>query len=469
MAVVIKTFTTPGGKYVYDRESNWVLSVSDAEFESFARIEKGAFSDKDIVVLKRYQGQGYCLDNEVTEISHPATPVLGTQISRKMKQLTMQVTQNCNLRCKYCIYGGGYDHQRTHSSQTMPLETMKKCVDFLMAHSLEVPEVNCGFYGGEPLLEIEKIKACVDYVKENYKGKNVRYSLTTNGTLFDDSTIEFLDSNNFNVLISFDGPKELHDINRVYEDGSGSFDDIMSNVEYIKENHPVFYDKISFLSIVAPGVDYACVNDFFNANEVLESRNVMLNTVSQFSAKEAPNYDDLYDLTYSYQHMKVLFSILGLYSKEKISKLFQAEIARIKRTYDEMLVPHRLLKSSHPSGPCLPGVMRPFVTVDGSIYPCERVSEGSDVMAIGHIDSGIDLSKAETLLNVGKSTEEECINCWNFRYCMLCCAASNGGSELSREMRLQQCIPSMNDTLNTFATLCMLLENGCNMATIAER
>ena len=38
------------------------------------------------------------------------------------------------------------------------------------------------FYGGEALLEIERIKACADYIKEAYKGKVVRYTITTNGT-----------------------------------------------------------------------------------------------------------------------------------------------------------------------------------------------------------------------------------------------------------------------------------------------
>jgi len=466
MAVVVKTFTTPGGKYVYDRETNSILSVGDVEFEAFCRIEAGDAGEADLAVLERYQGQGYCLESELEEILHPATPLLEYQLNSKVRQITMQVTQNCNLRCKYCAYGGGYENQRTHSNKTMPLETMKKCVDFLMERSRDMSEVYVAFYGGEPLLEIEKIKSCIDYINDNYEGRTVKYVLTTNGTLFDEATVNVLEENEITVMISFDGPKELHNINRVYHDGKGSFDDIMEGLEHIKANHPVFFQKISFLSVVAPGIDYACVNDFFNASDVMDSRSVMVNPINQYNVKDIVNYDDLYILTYNYQRMKALFATMGMYDHSKVSKVFTSSLNNIKTLSEDMSKRWRLYKSAHPSGPCIPGVMRPFVAADGYIYPCERVGEGSDAMKIGHIDSGIDLEKANALLNVGKLTEKECITCWNFRNCMLCCAASDGGDELSAIKRLQQCRNSEHDTLDAFTTICLLLENGVDISVI---
>ena len=57
----------------------------------------------------------------------------------------MQVTQNCNLRCKYCVYSGSYSN-RVHSNKRMSFETAKSAIDFLYAHSsmttLIIPELS---------------------------------------------------------------------------------------------------------------------------------------------------------------------------------------------------------------------------------------------------------------------------------------------------------------------------------------
>ncbi len=58
----------------------------------------------------------------------------------------MQLTQNCNFRCKYCIYSETHNtRQRSHSTERMTWETAKKAIDFLREHSVDSPEVNIGF------------------------------------------------------------------------------------------------------------------------------------------------------------------------------------------------------------------------------------------------------------------------------------------------------------------------------------
>ena len=144
------------------------------------RIEANEATNYDWGILARYTRQGYFRESRIKEIQHPATPFLQFNLTKNIKQFTIQVTQNCNLRCKYCTYDGNYNYQRIHSNKIMTLGIMKKCVDFIMARSSGIAEISLGFYGGEPLLEIENIKKCVDYVKETYRGRSVRYVMTTN-------------------------------------------------------------------------------------------------------------------------------------------------------------------------------------------------------------------------------------------------------------------------------------------------
>ena len=457
MSVIVKTFRTPVGNYVYDRGTNSILAVNDAEFAALKRVEAEESTDDDWKLLQRYVAQGYLPENTIKKIAYPEKYQF--DLNSRVQGVTLQVTQDCNLRCSYCAYSGSYEHQRKHNKKTMSLVIMKKALDFALARSREVGTFAVGFYGGEPLLAMENIKLCIEYVKEHFAGREFLYTITTNGTLFDDDNISFFIENDVVISISFDGPRELHDLNRVYPDGRGSFDDIMRNVEYIKEHYQDFFASISFLSIIAPGVDFSCVNTFFEADTVISDSGIMTNTVNTYSAKEDVVYDEQYYVTATYQQMKALLAALGLYSEKKVSKLFRTELSQVEIVY-QRLSKSRPSETTHPSGPCIPGAMRLFVSTDGTLYPCERVNEDSEIMKIGHVDTGFDFEKIDKLINVGKLTEEECIRCWNFLNCNLCCAAADGDTKLSRDKRLRNCVSAMAGTVNQLRIICLLLENG---------
>ncbi|MCL2361468.1 MAG: Cys-rich peptide radical SAM maturase CcpM [Defluviitaleaceae bacterium] len=458
MAVIIKTFSTPGGKYVYDRETHSLLAVSNEEFDACQRVESNTANNDDWKLLQRYRDQGYLKESCLNEIIHPDTKYMPFYLQSGMSSIVMQVTQNCNLRCSYCAYGGGYGTQRTHSNKTMSLELMKKCVDFVMARSRDVNLISIGFYGGEPLMEIGKIKDCVAYIKDSYRGREVIYTLTTNGTFFSDDTISFLAENNFNTLISFDGPREWQDKNRVYPDGRGTFDDILKNVKRIKDCYPQYYNNISFTTVVAPGTDFSCVNEFYSSDDIVAGNLANFNTVRESGADKSIVYDDFYHATHNYQTMKHLLAAIGLYDSAKTSKLFERDMGMIARLYSK-LSKSEIQEKAHPGGPCLPGSMRPFVDVDGRIFPCERVMEGTEAMQIGHIDTGFIMEKIDAMLNVGKLTEAECMACWNFIECGLCVAACDDNGQLSGKERLKYCNGVKNNFIYSLFTICLLLEN----------
>jgi len=459
MAVIIKTFATPGGKYVYDRETNSILSVSDEEFAACKRVEANEADDNDWKLLKCYTDQKFLQESRLKEILHPATYSLNQMLESRVAHLTLQITTDCSLRCSYCTYSGNYENQRSHSKEVMSIDVMKRSVDFIMERSHGLKKINIAFYGGEPLLEIDIIKSCVRYVKDKYYGREVTYSLTTNGTIFNDDIIHFLRNNDFNISISLDGPKEIHNLNRIFPDGSGSFDKIMDNLRNIRKSYPDYFHKISFMTTVAPDMDYSCINSFYVAEEILNDNSVRSNLVNDYSLKESISYGDNFHMVNAYQRMKVLLAELDLYSKNKTSKLFTNSLDQVKETY-KTLSKSRMVEKMHPGGPCVPGVMRPFVDTKGNIFPCERVSENSEVMRLGHIDTGFEYEKIYCLLNIGQLTEKECISCWNFLFCGLCSAACDEGNCFSKEKRLIYCSREKYVAVEQMATICLLLENG---------
>lgn len=380
----------------------------------------------------------------------------------------MQVTQNCNLRCAYCCYTGDKYNNREHSNKIMSLEIMKKSVDFLMKHSTNSTKVDIGFYGGEPLLEFDNIKRLIEYIEERYPYKSISYSMTTNGTLFNQENIKFLIKKNINVMISLDGPRELHNINRVFANGQGSFDKIMENVLFIKNNYPDFFKKIGFNSVVSPDVDFKGVNDFFEASEIIEDNNLRMGILNDYYLEKPAKYNELYFINYRIQRTKWLLWSLGFIERRRVSGMFTIETPRIVRMYKQLSTINGLAKIAHPGGPCIPGVMRPMVDVHGNLYPCERVSEESDIMRIGNIFTGFDMDKIRVVLNPGKLTEQACKYCWNFIHCGMCSAAADNTHELIGSKKLEHCNRVMNNTLEEFKTICLLKENNYDFESAEE-
>ena len=116
----------------------------------------------------------------------------------------------------------------------MDFETAKKAIDFYLKRSEKADQLALSFYGGEPLLEFELIKKCVSYILQRKGDKKILFTMTTNGTLMTEDVIEFLVKYEFNLMISLDGDKKSHDINRRFKTGKGSFDIILENLSRLK-------------------------------------------------------------------------------------------------------------------------------------------------------------------------------------------------------------------------------------------
>lgn len=162
-------------------------------------------------------------------------PDVANVVGSERQQLILEMTEKCNMRCKYCYYnekGGGY---RTFGKEFMTFDIAKAAIDeFLMVS--ERNEVSISFYGGEPLLNFELIKKCIEYVNSFYSERKVLYAMTTNGTLVTEEIAKFF-SNLPKVLItiSLDGPEEMHDKYRVFADGSGTYKFTIRGIEKLVE------------------------------------------------------------------------------------------------------------------------------------------------------------------------------------------------------------------------------------------
>ena len=140
-----------------------------------------------------------------------------------VKALCLHVAHTCNLNCEYCFASQGkYHGQRA----LMSYEVGKRALDFLIENSGNRRNLEVDFFGGEPLMNWDVVKRLVAYARsiEKEKGKNFRFTLTTNGVLVDDEVIDFCNREMHNVVLSLDGRKEVHDRLRKNISGQGSYD-----------------------------------------------------------------------------------------------------------------------------------------------------------------------------------------------------------------------------------------------------
>lgn len=180
----------------------------------------------------RNEQYGDMLRRLFPEQHHDCKMCVGGNFTRN---ITMQVTEACNLRCTYC-----YQHAKT--PLTMSWDTAKKFIDLILAsdermapyiRSRECPGVILDFIGGEPFLAIDLISDICDYFIEQMIAldhpwlNRYRFSFSTNGTLyFDDRVQKFLNKHraHTSMSVTIDGTRAMHDMCRVDEFGNGSYD-----------------------------------------------------------------------------------------------------------------------------------------------------------------------------------------------------------------------------------------------------
>ena len=441
MKPFIHLFETPKNYYFYDVNRNENVQVSQKVYGYLERVlnddvrEEGKDLDieKEIRMLKE---NGYLSDNQVKEIKHLGTDLLPLYLARKMNILTIQLTQNCNLRCSYCAYTSNNGTNRLHQNKKVDLNIAKKAILMLRDNSIDSNKLSIGFYGGEPLLEFDLIKEIVRFCKKELIGREVNYTITTNSTLLSDEILEFFERENFQIVLSLDGPKKINDKNRKFLQGNDSvYDKVIKNIKKIEKEYKKLFKNLTINMVIDPTQNFNDYQELFIQNPLLNKVKIMATLVDNDYKEVEYTATELFNKQYGENRYKYYLYYLGkieLENKKFFSALFQ-------QNYKELLGGHRraysLGKTACPSGPCIPGKQRLMVDVNGMFYPCERISETDENNIIGNIDRGIELNKSIEVMNIARQNEEECKKCFAFRYCGLCIKAYEEGKVQDQRLK----------------------------------
>ncbi|MFX0183627.1 MAG: radical SAM protein [Candidatus Hodarchaeota archaeon] len=329
-------------------------------------------------------------------------------------KITMGLTHNCNLSCKYCYAG-------VKSMREMSFETSKKIVDFGIISTPPEENLDFSFFGGEPLLCFKLMKRIVEYIdsiKPNYENIH-SINITTNGILLTESILTFIKKYKINLCISIDGPSHVHNLNRCYSDGQGSFrktfrklilalkilDDVQVNAVYGPDTIDFLPETLEFFSQ-------------FDISGIHLNPNIVTGWDIHSYPKLYKNFKkvaDFYIECYQHDH-EITLNIID-------SKI----LLFLKGGYD--------LREK-----CSMGEKEWGFAPSGNIYPCERfIGDDNDFkFLLGNIHTGLNETSRCSLLKHRGNSNKKCVICENQEFCMNWCGCTNyflsGHTDLVGEM-----------------------------------
>lgn len=322
-----------------------------------------------------------------------------------VKSLCLLVAHDCNLRCGYCFAGtGDFGGQRLLMSR----EVAEKAIEFAIEGSRQRHNLEIDMFGGEPLMNYDVVQHIVRYVRrrEQETGKNIKLTLTTNGTLLNDENIKFLNDNHVMLVLSLDGKKATHDAMRPFPNKSGSYDAAVRGFRKVIESRG---GKNYYLRGT-----YTHFSTHF-CDEVLD----MLKVGKEISVEPVVGVNEPYVLTE--EDLPVLY--------EEYDKLARAYLQKRKEG-DAFDFFH--FNVALDNGPCVAkrlagcGAGHEYfaVTADGEIYPCHQFV-GREQYKLGTLDTGVVKPElVQKFRHTHVMTKPECSKCWARFFCSGGCHAN---------------------------------------------
>ncbi len=320
--------------------------------------------------------------------------------------LWLCISNDCNLRCKYCAAGHGLFGGKP---ALMTKEVAKRAIDMLFQESdMKRDRVIITFMGGEPLLNFEVMKFSMGYSQELARKDGARciFAMDTNGTVLTDEMIEFLSKNRADVVFSIDGSQEIQDENRPFADGKGSYEVAIQNLKkWVKATGLPCRIQSTFPDV---GDMERSVMHFFDLGMRMVIANPAMKTKFSFQ-KTNPSQAEEDHIVETYRKMAKYF--LNTLIQKKPKNLFSTS-----------QIMQKIHSRTRRGAGCGAGIS---IAVDslGDIYPCQGMVGWSDYK-LGNVFTGIDGTIRQNFIRQKSALVAKCRGCWAINVCGAACIAT---------------------------------------------
>jgi uncharacterized protein len=145
------------------------------------------------------------------------------------QSISLNVSSSCNLSCSYCYAARGSFHGA--QPELMQWEVAQAAIDQVLREADHAAPITVGFLGGEPFVNRRLVHRAVEYASAEgrKRGLDVRFSVTTNGTLLNEDDVELLRKHRFAVTVSVDGGEKIQNLQRPAVGGQKTSYDLLLN------------------------------------------------------------------------------------------------------------------------------------------------------------------------------------------------------------------------------------------------
>lgn len=299
-----------------------------------------------------------------------------------MFAFTVWMTERCNMRCSYCYENDKIDRM---SQSVIDIRNIINFIENRVKNAAKKEDVIVNLHGGEPLLEFDKLVYFVEGVKEKLKDYNVYFKTVTNGTLLNKEKALWLNTHINYISVSMDGGEAVHNKNRRYSNGKGTYLDIINNL----------------------------LESGLNKDKLRIRMTVDANTVYHL----ADSISHLADLGFRIIVPCVVYEDKG-WDQAALNQLEQA-LMQMKwkyRNHSGIKIAMTNFEEIKMKGYCNGGIGRFDIMPNGDLYPCSYVA-GIEEFKLGNVqeDLRIDTDQLYSLYHTGN---EECKGCTYTNYCI---------------------------------------------------
>ena len=342
---------------------------------------------------------------------------------RNIKQVVFETTDHCNLNCKYCSLGPVYNFGKKEH-KNLDLNRAITLLKYVFENKVPKSILSISFFGGEPLVNIDLIKEIVRISKEMSKKKDIElsFNMTSNATLID-RHLDFLMKNKFHILISLDGDEKGHSYRVFRSNGENSFDNVIKNIDLIKEKYPKYFDEyISFNSVLNSRSSVKKIYDFVYNKYHKIPRIAEMNTDH---IKDQSIIDEIYN---SRSDSEKEF----LDEDTEFSEIFHDKFLsykEVERFLNNMNPNFYILNFIYliydqvkpvPTATCSPFQRKIFLNTNNDLLPCEKVSYK---YVMGKVSDNVIIDEKELSERFNRyyhRFKEICKNCYARKTCSIC-------------------------------------------------
>jgi len=313
---------------------------------------------------------------------------------------TFHLTHHCNLRCSYCYTG-------EKLPISMSYETIDQSIRFLEKEYLQLQSniLHITFFGGEPLIEIEKIFYIINRFSE-LKDINTSYRMSTNGTLLNEDLMEKLYRAGVFLSLSVDGHPDIHDVHRVDAGGKPTSHKVAAAAELMLKSNPAS--------------NVTCVISPDTSSQLCESVDYIFGLGFRYITTTLD-----YSADWNIEHFSMLKKSYLKLSKWYIDKMKDNQ--RFYLSFFDERIRSRTYKPIEADERCGLGTKQFSIAPNGELYPCIQFvkTDALPEFMIGHVNNGFDTACQNHLNQLSEKEKPECAGCKLEARCSKWCSCIN--------------------------------------------